>query len=217
MLAHLSNRKSCWLLLAGVESPFPGAGCLPSLLTQDLGEHSLVLPLLEWQSEFLLETRTKGMVNAKLEVSTSIEALVALQTSKWKKFIYVKPQSAMSPFTGRIAFLNEISNSWFLMLQKPQGMLLLLSKKLPPSCWFQFLALFFLSFNSKLCLCWTLNHILLFWVSLALCLHLKSIIRSALWVFNLIQKSLGKYWKAMKYYIVCLVFCGFFFCHQFKI
>lgn len=71
MLAHLSNRKSCWLLLAGVENLFPGAGCLPSLLAQDLGEHSLVLPLLEWQSEFLLEIRMMGMVNAKLEVSTS--------------------------------------------------------------------------------------------------------------------------------------------------
>lgn len=44
-----------------------------------------------------------------------IQALVALQTSKRKKFIYAKPQSAMrkgtmSPFAGRIAFLNEISN-----------------------------------------------------------------------------------------------------------
>lgn len=118
---------------------------------------------------------------------------------------------ATSPFAGRIAFLNEISNSWFLMLQKPQGMLLLLSKKLSPSHWFQLLALFFISFDSELYLCWTLKCILLFWMSLALCLHLKLIIRSVLWVFNLIQKSLEKYWKAMKYYIACLVFWGFFF------
>lgn len=97
------------------------------------------------------------------------------------------------------------------MLQKPWGMLPLLSKKLSPSCWCQLLAVFFLSFNSKLCLCWTLKCILLFWIWLALCLHLKLIIRSVLWVFNVIQKSLEKYWKAMKCYIVCLVFCGFFF------
>lgn len=65
--------------------------------------------------------------------------------------------------------------------------------------------------TQKMCLCWILNCILIFWVSLGLCINFKLIVRSGLWIFILIQKLLEKYCQIMKYYVVYLVFRNYFF------